>query len=135
MWFFIFLRTVPEECSPYNSQEDPVAKGSAGCGVFFIYITYYELIRWEYWNLERVTNQQKLGPFSDTKQTLLYKMQKEKNIYNLLLDPHTNLWKSETSRDNLEIIFWLSLLVSNFQIFKDQCGSVPSIPVAVLDLT
>ena len=25
--FTIFLRTVPEECSPYNFAEDPVAKG------------------------------------------------------------------------------------------------------------
>ena len=60
MWFFIFLRTVPEECSPYNSQEDPVAKGSAGCGVnFFTPLWTHSMGVLKPWNSDEPTE---IGP-------------------------------------------------------------------------
>ena len=59
MWFFIFLRTVPEECSPYNSQEDPVAKGSADCGVtiFYVIVNSFDgrIETFLYWNSDEPT--------------------------------------------------------------------------------
>ena len=68
MWFFIFLRTVPEECSPYNSQEDPVAKGSAGCGVNFLFILLWTHSRvLKPWNSDEPTE---IGPIFKYKANL-----------------------------------------------------------------
>ena len=56
-------------------------------------------------------------------------------VAGFIFDPHPtnfeNLYNFERCSNDIKMIFWY---LYSFQIFKDQSGSVLSIPVAVLEL-